>query len=93
MDYKIQKRKLDESKMIKIYMISNKVAFNFSKSKRDLYSRINGERWLPRRSRFMIFGHNISIFLRFRAFSTPINFQKQLSNLILALQEWNTQTK
>jgi hypothetical protein len=90
-NHKFRRIKRKESKLVEIYMISNKIALNLKNSKRELYSKIAGARWLPRIKKFKIFKFRLNLYLRFSEFSTPINLQKKLLNLILALQEWDLQ--
>lgn len=91
--YKIRKSKTKNSQLLGIYMITNIIGSKLNKSKKTIHQKISEERWLPRKLKFPFFVSRVSPFLHFYEFSTPINFQKQFLNIILALQEWDTQYK
>lgn len=86
--YKIRNIKDKDSQLIGIFLTSNKIALKLSKEKKVLYSQISETRWLPRKRRSIVSKYGLSPFLRFYEFSTPINFQKQFLNIVLALQDW-----
>ncbi|MFX1438557.1 MAG: hypothetical protein ACFFAA_15385, partial [Promethearchaeota archaeon] len=91
--YKIRKIKDQDSQLIGIFMTSNKIANKFEKNKKRLYTQIAESRWLPRKRKSILSKFGLSPFLHFYEFSTPLNFQKQFSNIILALQDWDIQSK
>jgi len=87
--YSIRKSKIKDYQLIGIYLTSNRIAFKFDKYKKRVYAKIAGTRWLPRKRKSIISKFGLSPFLRFNEFSTPLNFQKQFLNIVLALQEWD----
>lgn len=91
--YRIRKSKIKDYQLIGIYISSNRVAFKFNKHKNKLFTDIVRTRWLPRKRKSIISKYGLSPFLRFNEFSTPLNFQKQFLNIILALQEWDKEKK
>ncbi|MFX0005081.1 MAG: hypothetical protein ACFE9C_07925 [Candidatus Hodarchaeota archaeon] len=91
--YKIRKIKDQDSQLIGIFMTSNKITNKFEKNKKRLYTQIAESRWLPRKKKSIVSKYGLSPFLRFHEFSTPINFVNQLLNIVLALQDWDMQSK
>ncbi|MFX1349017.1 MAG: hypothetical protein ACFE92_10130 [Promethearchaeota archaeon] len=91
--YRIRKNKVKDYQLISIYLTSNRIALRLNKNKKKLYMKIAKTRWLLRKKKSLIFKYNLSPFLKFNEFSTPLNFQKQFLNIILALQEWDEKTK
>ena len=84
--YKVRNIKSKDYQLIYIYLTSNRVAYKFNKTKKELYNKIAENRWLPRKKKSK-FG--FTPFLRFNEFSTPSNIQKPFLNIALALQEWD----
>ncbi len=81
--FKIGKPKKDGSNLVGIRLTSNRLSPKNDKCGRIVHSKIAKRRWLSRRkiSKF-------NPYLHFYEFSTPLNFQKQFLNIVLALTEW-----
>ena len=90
--YNIRKVKIQEINQLVIFMKSNRIAYKMNKAKRELFVRISENRWLPRIKKSRLFIFRIRPFLHFHEYSTPINFQKQFLNIVLALKEWDLKT-
>ncbi|MFX0024552.1 MAG: hypothetical protein ACFE9S_19715 [Candidatus Hermodarchaeota archaeon] len=86
--YKLKKIKEYDSQLIGIFLSSSKIGFKLNKKSKTIYSHIAEIRWLPRKRNSIISKYGLSPFLRFYEFSTPINFQKQFLNIVLALQDY-----
>lgn len=91
--YKIWKAKILKTSQLGIYMKSNRIAYKTNNTKRELYVNICENRWLPRKAKAKSFIFRVNPYINFHEYSNPINFQKQLLNLVLALQEWDVKTK
>lgn len=91
--YRIRKGRSEDYQLIYIYFTSNRIAYRFKKTNKELYNKIAEIRWLPRTRKSLFSKHGISLFLRFNEFSTPSNIQKPFLNIALALQEWDNQYK
>jgi hypothetical protein len=87
--YRIRKIKAEDSQLIGIFLFSNKIANKFDKYKKSLYNQISESRWLPRKRKSITSKYGLNFFLRFYEFSTPVNFQKQFLNIVIALREWD----
>jgi len=87
--YKCIKSKKFESPNIAIFMTSNRLCSKLNRVGIKLYKNISETRWLPKKSKFFSFLFNFSPFLYFHEYSTPLNFQKQFLNIVLALREWD----
>lgn len=87
--YKIRKSKVKDYQLIGIYLTSNRIAFRCNKNKKTLYTQIARTRWLPRKRKSLISKYDLSPSLKFNEFSTPLNFQKQFLNIVLAIQDWD----
>ena len=85
LDFQFRTRKPTEedSNLVGIHLTSNKLSSRFDKCGRIIHSRISQRRWLSRKRKSIF-----NPYLYFREFSTPINFQKQFLNMVLALHEW-----
>ncbi|TFG23193.1 MAG: hypothetical protein EU533_03425 [Promethearchaeota archaeon] len=81
--FKIRSSKEEDSYLVGIHLTSNKLTSRFDKCGRIIYSRISQRRWLSRKKKSIL-----NPYLYFHEFSTPINFQKQFLNMVLALNEW-----
>ncbi len=90
--YNIKKSEEYEFQTMGIYMTSNRLCSKLNKERIKLYNEISETRWLPRKGKFtaLFFGNNP--FLYFHEYSTPLNFQKQFLNIVLALREWDILT-
>ncbi len=91
--YKVRKSYAEDLELIGIFLTSNKITNRFNKTKKKLYRQISGDRWLPREKKSVVSKYKLSPFLRFYEFSTPKNFKNQFLNIVLALQEWDTNVK
>ncbi|MFX1487649.1 MAG: hypothetical protein ACFFBI_00755 [Promethearchaeota archaeon] len=92
-NYKIRKIKKKDNLPLGIYITSNRIAFKLNKDNKNLYNKISENRWLPRKRKSPLLTYYLNPCLHFHEFSTPINFQKQFLNVVLALQEWDSQLK
>lgn len=81
--FRIRSPKEEDSYLVGIHLTSNRLSSRFDKCGRIIYSRISQRRWLSRKRKF-----KLNPYLYFREFSTPVNFQKQFLNMVLALNEW-----
>ncbi|MCK4285081.1 MAG: hypothetical protein KAX18_02710 [Candidatus Lokiarchaeota archaeon] len=88
-NYKIRRNKEKETLLFCIYFTSNRIAFKSNKTKKKKYSLISENRWLLRKRKFAFFTYHLNPYLHFHEFATPLNFQKQFLNIVLALQEWD----
>lgn len=91
--FKLRKKNVEDQQLIGLYLTSNNIAVRFNNKNRTLYKRIVEDRWLPRKRRFTFSIFKANLFLKFYEFSTPLNFQKQFLNIILALQDWDMNVK
>jgi hypothetical protein len=82
--FKIRKPSEEEgSNLVGIRLTSNRLSSKFDRCGKVVYSRISQRRWLSRKQK-----SKLNPYLYFHEFSTPINFQKQFLNMVLALNEW-----
>ena len=81
--FRIRKPKEEDSNLVGIHLTSNRLSSRFDKCGKIIYSRISQRRWLSRKPK-----SKLNPYLYFHEFSTPINFQKQFLNMVLALNEW-----
>lgn len=88
-NYKIRRSKEKEKLLFCIYFTSNRIALKSNKTRKIIYTRISENRWLLRKRKFAFFTYHIDPYLHFHEFATPLNFQKQFLNIVLALQEWD----
>ena len=84
--FSIRKRRTHSSGLLGITLSSNRLCSRFNKPGKNVHTRICEIRWLPRNG---IKIHRLSPFLHFHEFSVPVNLQKQVLNVILALHEWD----
>jgi len=84
--YSIRKRHSDSPALLGITLSSNRLCSRFNKPGKNVHTRICEIRWLPRSGTKI---QKISPFLHFNEFSVPLNLQKQVLNVILALHEWD----
>ncbi len=83
--YAVRKKKDYDSNLLGIILTSNRLCTKFDKSGKYIYSKISENRWLIRNEPSVI-----SPFLHFEEYSVPINFQKQFLNIVLALNDWES---
>jgi len=84
--YPIIKRKDHSPTLLGISLSSNRLCSRFNKPGKNAHTKICEIRWLPRNGNKV---QKLSPFLHFHEFSVPINLQKQVLNIILALHEWD----
>ncbi|MBN1214506.1 MAG: hypothetical protein JXA99_03595 [Candidatus Lokiarchaeota archaeon] len=77
----------DEYDDIFLYLRTNRVCLKLKKIKSKNYQEISKKNWFPQYGRFK-FLTKVNIFHYFFEFSTPINFQNKILNLLLALKDW-----
>jgi hypothetical protein len=83
------KRKETESQMVKIYLISNKLASELDPDALRLYKDIYNNKWLSREGRFKFSKYFQESNLHFRSFATSINFKEKVLNLVSAIRKWD----
>ena len=83
--FKIGKPKKDDSNLVGIHLTSNRLSPKNDRCGRVIHSKIAKRRWLSRRKK-----SKLNPYLHFYEFSTPLNFQKQFLNIVLALTEWQS---
>jgi hypothetical protein len=84
--YSLRKRRNSSSTLLGITLSSNRLCSRFNKPGKHVHTRICEIHWLPRTGTKI---QKISPFLHFHEFSVPVNLQKQVLNVILALREWD----
>lgn len=72
--------------LLGIKLSSNRLCSRFNKPGKNVHTRICEIRWLPRKETKV---QKLNPFLHFHEFSVPVNLQKQVLNVILALHEWD----
>ncbi|MBY9006956.1 MAG: hypothetical protein KGD63_09365 [Candidatus Lokiarchaeota archaeon] len=89
-DFKIKTAKSYNDLINKIYLHlrSNRLCLKFNRSKSNLFFKISKRNWLPKSGKFKSFS-KFTPYHHFFEFSTPINFQNKLLNLVLLLREWD----
>lgn len=84
--FSLRKRHSDTLALLGITLSSNRLCSRFNKPGKHVHTRICQIRWLPRTGTKI---KNYSPYLHFHEFSVPVNLQKQVLNVILALREWD----
>ena len=84
--FSLRKRSGESPGLLGITLSSNRLCSRFNKPGKNVHTRICEIRWLPRTGTKI---QKISPFLHFHEFSVPVNLQKQVLNVILALHEWD----
>jgi len=90
---KLIKRKEVESRMIRIFMTSNKLWSKSSDSGFKIHKEISEKRWLPRKGMFTFSSYSLGLYLYFHEYSTPINFKDHFLNIVSAIRDWDTAIK
>lgn len=84
--FTLRKRRGYSPAFLGITLSSNRLCSRFNKPGKNVHTKICEIRWLPREGTKI---KKISPFLHFHEFSVPVNLQKQVLNVILALREWD----
>jgi hypothetical protein len=84
--FSLRKTRGDSPALLGITLSSNRLCSRFNQPGKNVHTRICEIRWLPRNGTKI---QKISPFLHFHEFSVPVNLQKQVLNVILALHEWD----
>lgn len=85
-NFSLRKRHGHSPAFLGITLSSNRLCSRFNKPGKNVHTKICEIRWLPREGTKI---KKISPFLHFHEFSVPVNLQKQVLNVILALREWD----
>lgn len=84
--FSFRKASGDSPALLGIKLSSSRLCSRFNKPGKNVHTRICEIRWLPRKGTKI---QKLSPFLHFHEFSVPVNLQKQVLNVILALHEWD----
>lgn len=84
--FSLRKKRYHSPELLGITLSTNRLCSRFNKPGKNAHSKISEFRWLPRNANKI---NKVSPFLHFHEFSVPVNLQKQVLNVILALHEWD----
>jgi len=84
--FSLRKKEGHSPTLLGISLSSNRLCSRFNKPGKNIHTKICEIRWLPRSVNKV---QKLSPFLHFHEFSVPINLQRQVLNIILALREWD----
>jgi len=86
LQYNVRKKTKYDPELVSIYLTSNRLCTKFNRNGKIVHDNISKIRWLPRKGKIKF---DLDFYLRFHEFSVPLNLQKQILNIILALNEWD----
>jgi len=89
LQFKLIKHKEVESKMIRIYMTSNRLCLKSNRRGFILHKEISAKRWLPKKRNLISLAIYRRSYLQFHEFSTFINIKEHFLNLVSAIREWD----
>lgn len=89
LQFRLIKHKEVESKMIRIYMTSNKLCLKSNQLEFNLHKEISEKRWLPIKRRLISPTLQRRSYLYFHEYSTLINFKENFLNIVSAIREWD----
>jgi len=93
LQFKLIKHMEVESQMIRIYLTSNKLGIKSDQHSSNIYLEISNKRWLPKKGRLKFPNFLVSSNLYFYEYSTIINFEEHLLNIVSAVRDWDLQLK
>jgi len=86
LQFNIRNKKQYDPELVGIYLTSSRLCTKFNRIGKIVHDDISKFRWLPRKGKMK---YDLDLYLRFHEFSVPLNLQKQILNIILALNEWD----